>query len=222
MSILSDGEIVEALEAGQIVIDPLIELDDHILVNGVASSSFIQPCTIDLHLGPRFGEIQPMPMIDRYGPDPIGPTVTYRTAEKFWLLSGEFIICGTAENITLVDPTLVAVLSGKSTLARDGLHVEAAGLVDPGWLGNLTLEVFNAGPATIILRPGQPICQIHFVRMDQPAVRLYGHHDLGSHYQGATQAEAGYDPSARPTPVVRRRIPPGLRSSRLRNRTSLS
>lgn len=214
MSILSDGEIIDALKQGAITIDPIFDRSfyGH---DTVATNSQIQPCTIDLHLGPRMGVLEPT-IIDRYGPQPKGPTVIYQEADEkgFWLFPREFMICGTAESITLVDPTLVAILSGKSTLARDGLHVEAAGLVDPGWSGNLTLEVFNAGPATIILRPGQPICQIHFVRMDRPAVRLYGHHDLGSHYQGATQAEAGYDPSARPTPVVKRRTPPGLKATR--------
>jgi len=199
VSILSDDEIIEAIWEERIQIEP--DLADWRSPGGlrVPPSARIQPCTIDLHLGPTMGALLPT-RIDRYGPEPTGPDVTYRTyAHDEMLVLGprEFVLCATAESITLHDPRLVAILCGKSTLARDGLHVEAAGLADPGWSGALTLEVFNAGPATIILRPGQPICQVYFVRMEKPAQRLYGHADLGSHYQGATQAEAGFDPAVR-------------------------
>ena len=216
MSVLSDGEIIEALEEGRIVIDPSLA---GMCVGGAgvyAKASAMQPCTVDLHLGPRIGRLIPG-RIDRYGPAAIGPQAVYTDYtpdEPVMLAPLTFMLCATAETITLKDPRLVAVLCGKSTLARDGLQVEAAGLADPGWSGNLTLEVFNMGPATVVLRPGQPICQIYFVRMEKPALRLYGHHDLGSHYQGATSAQAGFDPVGPARPREVRSPRPGPKAPR--------
>jgi len=196
VSILSDKEIISAIDQGQIVIDPLIidrrASDPMIAVKG----SVIQPATVDLHLGPRIGTLA-RTVIDRYGPDPVGPLVEWSEIgqQGHRLYAREFLLCATLENITIEALDLVGILCGKSTLARDGLQVEAAGLADPGWSGNLTLELCNMGPATLVLRSAQPICQIYFIRTKEPVMRPYGHRDLGSHYQGATTVESGYDPT---------------------------
>jgi dCTP deaminase len=185
--ILSDNEIAHAIYTREIVI------------SHSPGESRIQPCSIDLHLGTRFGKLRPT-QIDRYGPEPKGPEVDWldlTDPEDFiTLYPGDFLDAGTWETVEILVPNLVGVLCGKSTLARDGLQVEAAGLVDPGWRGVLTLELKNMGPAALVLRPRQPICQIYFARLGEPASRYYGSPDLGSHYQNAPTTQAGYDPVA--------------------------
>lgn len=93
-----------------------------------------------------------------------------------------FVLLSTVETITLPDD-LAAQVSGKSSLARMGLSVETAGWVDPGFSGQLTLEVLNTSSDSITLTAGQPIAQLVFMELKSPALRPYGSTGLGSKYQ---------------------------------------
>ncbi len=59
-----------------------------------------------------------------------------------------------------------------------------AGYVDPGWEGNLTLELSNVSPLPITLYYKMKIGQISFTQMSTPVDKPYGSKGLGSHYQG--------------------------------------
>ncbi len=59
----------------------------------------------------------------------------------------------------------------KSTLARQGLNHFTAGLIDPGFPGQITLEL--EAHAAIELHHGQPIVQIVFHKLDEPAENPY-------------------------------------------------
>jgi dCTP deaminase len=97
------------------------------------------------------------------------------------LRPGEFILGCTREVITLGNMH-VARIEGKSSLGRLGLLVHVtAGFIDPGFSGQVTLEIVNAAPWTIILYPGQKIAQIAFDRLDMPPEKVYG--QAGNHYQ---------------------------------------
>lgn len=50
---------------------------------------------------------------------------------------------------------------GKSTYARCGILVNITPL-EPGWRGNLTIEIFNSSPNTVCLYVGEGICQLQF------------------------------------------------------------
>ena len=87
---------------------------------------------------------------------------------------GEFVLGQTLEAITLPDD-LVARLEGKSSLGRLGLLIHStAGFVDPGFEGNLTLELSNVANLPITIYHGMPIGQISFMRMDGPVERPTG------------------------------------------------
>ena len=74
-------------------------------------------------------------------------------------------------------------------MGRLGLIVHAtAGFCDPGWKGTLTLELANLTRIPIRLYGGLPIAQLSFMTLDAPALRPYGHEQLGSHYQGQVEA----------------------------------
>lgn len=169
---LSDSDIRAALELGKLVIDPLLEP--------------IQPASVDLRLGetivvPQGGHIID-PMKDLGTTDQVQ---VLRTSHH--LFQGESILAATLEWIELPSD-MVGMLTGKSTLARYFLQVEAAGYIDPGWKGRPTLEITNMGPDSIILRPGMPICQLRLQTLSGlPPTHLYGDAALGSHYQGSTQ-----------------------------------
>ncbi len=90
----------------------------------------------------------------------------------------------TLEWVELPDD-IVARLEGKSSLGRLGLLIHStAGYVDPGWKGNLTLELSNVARLPIALYFGMRIGQISFFRMSAPVERPYGTKGLGSRYQG--------------------------------------
>lgn len=96
----------------------------------------------------------------------------------------EFMLGHIEEEIEL-GSFIAAEFHGKSTLGRVGLLVHAtAGLVDPGWHGRLTIELFNLAPVPIRIWRGMPIGQFVFYRLAESVFRQYGSSELDSHYQG--------------------------------------
>ena len=78
-----------------------------------------------------------------------------------------------------------------SSLGRLGLLIHStAGYVDPGWKGNLTLELSNVANLPIALYHGMRIGQISFFQMSSPVERPYGSPSLGSKYQGQSEPTA--------------------------------
>lgn len=78
-----------------------------------------------------------------------------------------------------------------SSLGRLGLLIHStAGYVDPGWKGNLTLELSNVANLPIALYHGMRIGQISFFGMTSPVERPYGSPSLRSRYQGQSEPTA--------------------------------
>jgi hypothetical protein len=78
-----------------------------------------------------------------------------------------------------------------SSLGRLGLLIHStAGYVDPGWKGNLTLELSNVANLPIALYYGMRIGQISFFQMSSAVERPYGSPELRSRYQGQREPTA--------------------------------
>jgi dCTP deaminase len=108
------------------------------------------------------------------------------------MIPGEFLLAATEEWFRIPD-NMIARIEGKSSWGRKGLIVHAtAGFIDPGFEGNLTLEMANLAHRPIVLQKGALIAQLSFDLLDIAALRPYGHPLLGSHYQG----DRGPQPSA--------------------------
>lgn len=141
------------------------------LVEPVPHDHQIQPASVDLLLG------------DIDTPTRLSNALGDLYQSSRWtILPGEFRLASTLETVTL-PADIAGWVAGKSTLARLGLTTEQAGFVDPGFSGMITLELFNATREPIHLQREQAICQIAFIRLDQPAARPYGSDGLRSHYQ---------------------------------------
>ena len=172
--ILSDRTIKEAIAAERIVIDPFEE-------------SFVQPSSIDLRVDRFFRvfENHRYPYIDPKAPqEDLTTLVDAEEDEPFILHPGEFVLGSTLERVRL-GGDIVARLEGKSSLGRLGLLIHStAGFVDPGFDGNLTLELSNVANLPIALSPGMKIGQISFYQLTTPADRPYGSEGAGSKYQG--------------------------------------
>ncbi|MGW7100429.1 dCTP deaminase [Streptomyces sp. NPDC054838] len=100
-----------------------------------------------------------------------------------WLIQpGDFLLANTIERITL-PLDLAARVEGKSSLGRLGLAVHVtAGFIDPGFSGQITLEIANLSQWPIRLRRQMPIAQLGLIPMAGIPARPYG--AAGNHYQG--------------------------------------
>lgn len=144
MPTLSDVDIKKYLDKGELCISPLFK-------------GRIQPASVDLTLGKGFLSINSNQIIKSQ------EKVEYHSFDtcEFILPVGGFILATTLEWLELGN-SIVGELSGKSSWGRRGLKIENAGFVDPGFKGNLTLEILNEGSAPVMLKSGEPICQIEF------------------------------------------------------------
>jgi dCTP deaminase len=123
--------------------------------------------------------VDPMPPDSAFQP----ASLELRLAEPVTLVPERFALSHTLETVTIPDH-LVAQVNGKSSWARLGLQVHAtAGYIDPGFYGQVTLELKNLGHHRLDLDAGIPICQLVFLQVQGPVLRPYGHPELGSHYQ---------------------------------------
>jgi dCTP deaminase len=108
---------------------------------------------------------------------------------SFTLHSGHFVLASTQERVKL-SSGLVAQVEGRSSLGRLGIQIHStAGYIDPGFEGNITLELSNLFPIPIKLYAGMRICQLVVHKTLSPAVRPYGHPERGSKYQGDRGAQ---------------------------------
>lgn len=159
----------------------------------------VQPASVDLTMGNKCARLYNY-AADKvvgdlhYGEFVIGedtPGYIYTEFESFRLHPGKFVLLQTAETLTLpID--IAGKFEGKSSLGRIGLmtHI-TAGFIDPGFHGVLTLELYNCGPLTLVLRPGIRIGQVSFTQLGATPERVYGDPGLGSHYQDADTVQGG-------------------------------
>ncbi len=181
--ILSDTDI---LRMGSELIEPF-------------DASRVQPASYDLSLHPDLRLLRPgyevdlrKKMVNLHGA--LSPI--HLLEDGYALQPGECVLAATAEKIR-VPHDLTARVEGRSSLGRLFLAVHVtAGWVDPGWYGQLTLEVVNHGPWEVVLWPGMPIAQINFTMLLSPCTTPYGDPKRRSHYQGGrgpTAAVGGRD-----------------------------
>ena len=188
--ILSDADILRRLETGDLVVEPLDDPDIQ-----------IQPASIDLRLGSQFLEFQHanIPCIHPNSESEVGEYVEETEIDEggeYILHPGDFVLGTTYERVEIPDD-LIALVEGRSSLGRLAIFVHAtAGLCDPGYEGQITLELSNLGTAPVALTPGMRVSQLIFTELKSPANRPYGV-ERGSKYQdqdGPQASRIGSDP----------------------------
>jgi len=172
--ILSDKTIKEEIAKGSIVIEPY-------------HPECVQPSSVDVHLGNKFlifNRVQHAVINIKEKQEGLMEMVEVKESEPFILHPGEFVLGSTVERVKM--PTHIAGrIEGKSSLGRLGLLIHStAGYIDPGWDGNLTLELSNVSPLPITLYPNMKIGQISFLKMTTEVENPYGSEKLKSKYQG--------------------------------------
>jgi dCTP deaminase len=181
--ILSDADILRRLDEGDLVIEPLSDPEIQ-----------VQPASVDLRLGREFLEFQHanIPCIHPNSEQEVDEYVDETHVEEggeYILHPGDFVLGTTVERVGIPDD-LIAHVEGRSSLGRLAIVVHAtAGLCDPGYEGQITLELSNLGTAPVALTPGMRISQLTFTELKTAAQRPYGE-ERGSKYQGQTGPQA--------------------------------
>jgi len=153
--ILSDRSLLEHIQHGGLVVSPIAE-------------NQIQPASIDLRLDRKLLKLDGEE-IDIFD-------------ESYLLQPSEFILGSTLEYVEIPD-SLVARVDGRSSIGRLGVMVHiTAGYIDPGYAGNITLEIYNVSDKPFELKYMDSICQLVVELLSQPCIRPYGTDGLGSKY----------------------------------------
>jgi len=79
-----------------------------------------------------------------------------------------YVLAHSVEHFVIPDD-ICADCIGKSTYARCGLIVNVTPL-EPGWFGQLTLEISNAAPLPVKLYAGEGVSQVRFFKGARPRV----------------------------------------------------
>jgi dCTP deaminase len=85
---------------------------------------------------------------------------------------GQFAFVLTDEYVTVPDDA-TALISMRATYKFKGLINVSGFTVDPGWEGKLVFSLYNAGPAPVYLRKGDPVFVIVYASLDRHTTKLY-------------------------------------------------
>jgi dCTP deaminase len=169
-----------------------VDVGEHPPLIDPFDEDLLQPASYDTRLADRFMAIDAQRRWSPPAPVDLGDWSTFTDlyvefsvgSDGYELGPGKFVLGHTIEKL-VVPQNVSAHVQGKSSIARLGLAIEAAGFIDPGYRGSITLEIANMSPVPIILRPGLPIAQFSFQVMSSEPDRAYGDPKLGSRYQGS-------------------------------------
>lgn len=171
MAILPDKELKKQTKENNIVyVEKGPEIDFNLQLG---------PSSMDLRLGYEFGVLETRRInnidtrkMEKYGD--LKKSMTANTEEGIVVHPGEFVLGSTLETLKVPD-NMVARIEGRSSYARLGLIPHAAaGFVDPGFEGQITLEIQNLGNVPITIYPEDRICQVVFETMTETAENSYG------------------------------------------------
>lgn len=164
--ILSDKTIKKMVEEGSLAVEPV-------------EAGQIQPASVDIRLGRTFSVVEDSPT----GIIGMDNEIKYKTIESdtYILLPGQFVLATTMEYVRLPND-LTAFVEGRSSLGRMGLFIQNSGWVDPGFEGEITLELYNANRCALELRAGRRVGQLVFAKMDR---------ETDNPYRGKYQGQRG-------------------------------
>lgn len=177
--ILSDRTLFQMLEEKSLIIEPL-------------EKGQVQPASVDIRLGNTFSIVED----SSSGIINLENEIQYKTitSDTYILLPNQFVLATTMEYFELPD-NLTAFVEGRSSLGRMGLFIQNAGWVDPGFKGEITLELYNANRCAIELKTGRRIGQLVFAKMDNTALNPYSGKYQGQ--KGATGSRVFLDSEIR-------------------------
>lgn len=158
---LSHQNIEECINTGAIIIGPDFDKKN------------IRPVGVRIHLGPSLLIAQPGQTIDLTTSAHLEYKEIDLATEEFYLEPGQFVLGSTYETIQTA-PNILAMLDGRSTIARLGLTVHVtASVIDGTFEGphSAVLEIKNLGDFRIRLKFKDPVAMMLFVELKDPVVQ---------------------------------------------------
>jgi len=177
----------------------------------------LQPASYDLRLGKEFrilkqpslwerikqGFLTRIPFsqaepahVDPYDEETTRRSVRVEEGESFILGPQDFVLAHTREAVRIPDD-VVGVVYGRSSWACIGVNPHLGGYIDPGFHGQITLELSNETNAPIKLRVGDRFCQLAFLEMNEAASEPYDGKYQGD--EGARGTQLNQDEDTSPT-----------------------
>ena len=147
---------------------------------------YIQPASLDVHLGDwvRYANPATVTVLDPLKPNTEWIEVCLPQFESFLIRPGMLLLGATREWFN-IPADLAASVDGISSLGRNGLIVHSGSTwIDPGFTGNVTLEISASSNIPVKIRAGMRIGQVVFHMLKHPARRPYGDPSRKSKYQG--------------------------------------
>src|SRR3954451_1486444 len=155
--ILSGTTILKKIKDKELLITPF-------------TSSQVQPASIDLRIGNHFM------IMDEYSTPFISlekPASYMEVCQETIIIPPQGFVLGTTMEHIHLPNDMTAFVEGRSSIGRLGLFIQNAGWVDPGFEGQITLELYNANALPIRLQAGRRICQLVFCQLDKAALSPY-------------------------------------------------
>jgi len=169
--VLSDRDIARELGYGELDVKP-VDLDEQ-----------LQPASLDIRLGDDYKEVEDC----LFSIDALKDEVPAEDVSEPIIDPDGFYLANTKETVRIPD-YLACEIRGRSSLARMGIEIHSvAGWADPGFEGELVLEISNNSKNIVQLEEGMRIGQLVFYRLNSPAKNPYNSQD--NNYQGQEGAQ---------------------------------
>lgn len=155
MVVLCDKDIKRYIEEGNIV------LRNH--------DGKVDSCSVDLKLSNEFRFFNKSNLthvdVKDVDKDKLMDFKTIKEGEPVVIHPRDLVIGSTLEHVEIPDD-IVGTLDGRSSLGRLGIVVHStANSIDPGFRGNITLEISNINSVPVRLWPGMKICRLTFTKL---------------------------------------------------------
>jgi dCTP deaminase len=160
VSVLSDDDLVKLIRRRHLVIRPFEK--DAITCTGV-----------DLGLGNEIARINHTKLIfDSRRKNELSIFFTKEVGSEFIIKKLETVLFHTFEWLEL-PADIIGIVGLRSSYTRLGLHVSSGGFVDPGFKGQLTVEVTGSS-FPIKVYAGDKLFHITFVKLSSLCTNVYG------------------------------------------------
>lgn len=180
---LSNVDIYNAILEGGLKIEPCV-------------SENIQAASMDITLSNSFAVMDKKSADEKVKIIDLSEPITYKkiVSDEFILYPRHFVLASTQESVTLPND-ISADVEGRSSIGRAGIFIQNAGWIDPGFSGQITLELYNAGTCAVRLKRGMRIGQLVFSYLKTPTDTPYN--GKYQYQKGATESMIFKDPELR-------------------------
>ena len=187
--VLSDHTIMEYNRKGILIEQPITkeQLQPNSVDLTLADSWKILKPNDKIYHGSAINPAKPIEYIEgKFRTDNI-ENVNIPKNSKWYILEPHQFVLMASNEVLNIPNGILSFVQGRSSIARLAIQTEQAGLIDAGFRGTITFEVFNQSKYPIILYTGMRIAQVYFFKAEK-ADQIYGAINKGSKYYRQIEA----------------------------------